>query len=178
MTILLKGITWGHSRGFLPMVATAQRFHETHPEVRVEWDIRSLQEFADFSIADLAQVYDLLIIDHPFSGHAAEGDILAPIDEWVSSDFLADQVTNSVGPSHSSYCYGGHQWSLAIDAAAPISGWRADLLAARDRAPPETREQLLDGGRCVLVAIPRVPVACHILFDMNWGEVAAPPFVH
>ena len=62
MTILLKGITWGHSRGFLPMVATAQRFHETHSDVRIEWDIRSLQEFADFSIAGLAQVYDLLVI--------------------------------------------------------------------------------------------------------------------
>ena len=178
MTILLKGITWEHSRGFLPMVATAQRFHETHPEVRVEWDIRSLQEFADFSIADLAQVYDLLIIDHPFSGHAAEGDILAPIDEWVSSDFLADQVTNSVGPSHSSYCYGGHQWALAIDAAAPISGWRADLLAGRNIAPPETWEQLLDLAKRGLVAVPGVPIDSLMHFYMFCGALGAPPFAH
>src|ERR1700688_1471104 len=110
MTILLKGITWGHSRGFLPMAATGQRFHETHSGVRVEWDIRSLQEFADSPIVELARTYDLLVIDHPFSGHAAEGGILAPIDEWVSSDFLADQAENSVGASHASYFYGGRQW--------------------------------------------------------------------
>src|SRR6266478_6021366 len=151
MTILLKGITWGHSRGFLPMVATAQRFHETHPDVRVVWDIRSLQEFADLSLVELARVYDLLVIDQPFSGHAAEGGILAPIDDWVSPDFLADQARNSVGPSHASYAYGGRQWALAIDAATPISGWRPDLLERHQIAPPETWEQLLDLAKRGLV---------------------------
>ncbi len=31
--IKLKGITWNHTRGLLPMVATSQRFTELHPEV-------------------------------------------------------------------------------------------------------------------------------------------------
>jgi len=43
----LRGITWDHTRGFLPMVATAQRFSELHPDVRITWEKRSLQHFAD-----------------------------------------------------------------------------------------------------------------------------------
>ncbi|WP_237241850.1 hypothetical protein [Sphingobacterium sp. B29] len=69
--IRLKGITWGHTRGFVPMVATAQRYEELHPEVEIVWTKRTLQEFADKSVTDLAKEYDLLVIDHPWTGHAA-----------------------------------------------------------------------------------------------------------
>ena len=31
----LTGITWNHTRGYLPLVATAQRFSEMHPEVEI-----------------------------------------------------------------------------------------------------------------------------------------------
>ena len=31
----LRGITWQHTRGYLPMVATAQRFSELHPDVQI-----------------------------------------------------------------------------------------------------------------------------------------------
>lgn len=177
MTILLKGITWGHSRGFLPMVATAQRFHETHPDVRVAWSIRSLQEFADFSIADLARRYDLLVIDHPFSGHAAEGGILAPVDDWASSGFLVDQAAHSVGYSHASYTHGGHQWALAIDAATPIAGWRPDLLERHHAALPQTWEQLLALAEQRLVSVPGIPVDSLMHFYMFCIASGAPPFV-
>ncbi len=42
----LRGITWNHSRGYVSVVATAQRFCELHPQVAISWDKRSLQEFA------------------------------------------------------------------------------------------------------------------------------------
>jgi hypothetical protein len=32
---ILRGITWNHSRGFVPMVATAQRFSELNPSVEI-----------------------------------------------------------------------------------------------------------------------------------------------
>ena len=177
MTILLKGITWSHSRGFLPMVATAQRFHETHPDVRVDWSLRSLQEFADCSIVDLAQRYDLLVIDHPFSGHAAEGGILAPCDDWVSSDFLADQAVNSVGHSHASYIYGGHQWALAIDTATPIAGWRPDLLEQHHAAPPQTWVELLALAKRGLVCMPGIPIDSLMHFYMFCIASGSPPFM-
>src|SRR5690606_9416852 len=101
--IQLKGITWGHTRGFVPMVATAQRYEELCPDVEIVWTKRTLQEFADKSVTDLAKEYDLLVIDHPWTGHAAAKWMLAAFDDYLSADFLADQRANSVGKSHESY---------------------------------------------------------------------------
>src|SRR5215207_5139198 len=68
--IHLRGMTWNHSRGYTPMVATAQRFCESRADRSIEivWDKRSLQEFADQPIDTLAKEYDLLVIDHPWAG--------------------------------------------------------------------------------------------------------------
>src|SRR5262245_30719313 len=126
--IHLTGITWDHSRGYDPMVATAMAYAEAHPGVSIEWRKRSLKEFGDFPIEKLAETFDLLVIDHPFVGFAAADGCLLPLDEHIDAPFLADQSANSVGKSHESYIYGGHQWALAIDAAAQISSYRADLL--------------------------------------------------
>src|SRR5215210_2460938 len=134
----LTGITWNHSRGYVPLVATAQRYQDAHPDVSIVWEWRSLQEFADVPIDRLAEAFDLLIIDHPFVGHAAAHPILLPLDEYLSPEFLDDQAANAVGESHTSYAYGGHQWALAVDAAAPVSAHRADVLARHDAIVPET----------------------------------------
>jgi len=65
-TINLTGITWNHTRGYLAMVATAQRFSEIHPGVEIIWQRLSLQEFGDYPIEKLADTFDLLVIDHPY----------------------------------------------------------------------------------------------------------------
>ncbi len=124
----LTGITWNHTRGYLPMVATAQRFAELHPDVSITWHKRSLQQFADAPLADLAARFDLMVIDHPSIGEAAHLNLLLPLDQHLPSAFLADQAANSVGQSHPSYTYDAHHYALAIDAATPISGYRPDLL--------------------------------------------------
>ena len=46
MTVELRGITWGHERGVDPLTATAARYAD-ETGVRVSWDVRSLQGFAD-----------------------------------------------------------------------------------------------------------------------------------
>ena len=178
MTIHLKGITWGHSRGFLPMVATAQRFQEMNPGIRIHWEARSLQEFADSPLSALAQRYDLLVIDHPSSGSAAKEGILIPLDDWVSPGFLVEQAANSVGRSYESYSYEDHQWALAIDAAAPVSGWRPDLLEARGISPPATWNSLLDLARCGMVAVPGIPIDSLMHFYMFCIGLGQPPFSH
>lgn len=154
--IKLRGITWDHTRGLLPMVATAQRFGERHPGVEIVWEKRSLQQFADQPIQKLAESFDLLVIDHPFVGYAAAHPVLLPLDEHLPAGYLADQAANSVGQSHASYSYGGHQWALAIDAATPVAAWRPDLLAR----PPGTWEELLALARQGRVAVPGVAVDC------------------
>jgi len=100
--IELTGITWNHTRGYLPMVATAQRFSELHPDVSITWHKRSLQQFADAPLSDLATRFDLMVIDHPSIGEAAQHNLLLPLDQYLSAAFLADQAANSVGGSHAS----------------------------------------------------------------------------
>ncbi len=128
-TVELRGISWDHPRGHDCMVATAEAYATVQPEVRVVWETRSLQDFADFPVQKLAEAYDLLVIDHPFVGFAAADGCLLPLDEHIDAATLADQAANSVGPSHPSYIYGGHQWALATDAAGHVSAYRPDLLA-------------------------------------------------
>jgi multiple sugar transport system substrate-binding protein len=154
----LTGITWNHTRGHIPMVATAQRFSELNPGVRIDWKVRSLQEFADFPIQKLVEDFDLLVIDHPFCGYAAAHNTLLPIDEWVPQAFLDNQNANSVGPSHRSYTFGGHQWAFAIDAATPVCGYRPDLLEQGGASVPEDWPELMELARRGLVAVPAIPI--------------------
>jgi multiple sugar transport system substrate-binding protein len=156
-SVHLKGITWNHTRGFVPMVAAAQRFEELNPGVRIDWQKRSLQEFADQPLGDLGAQYDLLVIDHPWAGFAATSGVLAAMEDLVSADFLADQAANSVGPSHASYRYHDRQWALAIDAATPVASWRPDLLEQQGSAVPATWEELLGLARQGLVVMPAIP---------------------
>ncbi len=175
--IELTGITWNHTRGFLPMVATAQRFSELHPEIAIRWEKRSLQQFADQPVDKLAERFDLLVIDHPFAGRAAATGVLLPLDEWLPAAFLDAQARNSVGRSHESYNYAGHQWALAIDAATPVSGWRADLLERAGAAPPRTWSELLELARCGLVAVPGLAIDSLMAFYMLCGALGRDPFV-
>ena len=86
--IILKGITWGHSRGITPLLAFSQRFNELNPGVEVKWKKRTLQEFADFPIEKLTEQYDLLIIDHPWVGCAAATECVLPLDKYLSKEYL------------------------------------------------------------------------------------------
>jgi multiple sugar transport system substrate-binding protein len=158
------------------MVATAQRFSEMHPAMEIVWEKRSLQEFADYPLEKLAETYDLLVIDHPFVGFAALRGGLVPLDEFLSDDFMQDQARNSVGDSHRSYFYRGHQWALAIDAAAPVSAWRPDLAEQFNLRIPETWEELLALARQRRVAFPAIPVDSLMNFYMFCCALGEPPF--
>jgi multiple sugar transport system substrate-binding protein len=160
----LTGITWNHTRGFLPMVATAQRFAEIHTGVEIVWQKRSLQAFGDQPLEQLVRQFDLLVIDHPFVGYAATNPVILALDEYLPAEFLADQAMNSVGKSYESYVYGaaGHLWALPIDAATPVSAWRPDLL----ERPPATWEELLSLARRGMVAVPAIPIDSLMNFYM------------
>jgi multiple sugar transport system substrate-binding protein len=156
--ITLQGITWGHSRGITPLLAAAQRYSELNPDIEITWRKRTLQEFADFPIEKLTQTYDLLIIDHPWVGRAAAGKTVLPLDKYLPADYLADQEQHSVGYSHLSYHYSGHQWALAIDAATPAASYRPDLLEKQNRAVPDTWEDVLALTQQGKVAVPAIPI--------------------
>src|ERR1700722_325769 len=128
MTVELRGITWEHARGYGSVVAAAEAYRDVRPDVRVTWEFRSLQAFADSPMESLVDRYDLLVIDHPHVPLAAERGLFAAIDGTGHDDELAVLREQSVGRSHESYSHLGHQWGLATDAAAQVAAYRPDLL--------------------------------------------------
>lgn len=154
----LKGITWSHSRGYTPVMATAQRFTELHPDVEIRWERRSLQAFADGVLDELAQTYDLLVIDHPWAGFAVDKAVLLPLERHLPAGYLADQAANSVGGSHESYLFDGFQTALAIDAATPIAVYRPDRFTAVGRPLPGTWDELRSLAREGHVAYAGIPI--------------------
>jgi multiple sugar transport system substrate-binding protein len=137
----LRGITWGHERGTDPVVATGERF-AAERGIPVTWDVRSLQGFADASIPDLAQRYDLLVYDHPHIGEIVPTGSILALDGLLDDAFIADQAANSVGPSHASYEWNGRLWGVAIDAAGHVSAYRPDLLERLGVGAPETWDDI------------------------------------
>jgi multiple sugar transport system substrate-binding protein len=159
------------------MVATAQRFCELNPDVKICWEARSLQAFADSPLEELTAQFDLLVIDHPSVGEAAGQNVLLPLDEWLPSAFLADQALHAVGRSHESYFLDGHHWALAIDAAAPVSGHRNDLLERVGAEIPRTWSELIALAKRGLVAVPGLAIDSLMNFYMLCGAVGEEPFL-
>jgi multiple sugar transport system substrate-binding protein len=147
-------MTWDHSRGFDSMVATSKAWAETHPGVTIRWEKRSLQAFADRPIEEMADRYDLMVIDHPHVGEVARSGLLLAFDGIGRDDQLATLSAQSVGVSHPSYDFDGRQWALAIDAATPVAAHRPDLLAEA----PRDWAGVMDLARKGRVAFALIPI--------------------
>jgi multiple sugar transport system substrate-binding protein len=166
----LRGIAWGHTRAVGPLLVTAQTAADFDSGLRITWDLRSLWAFGEAHVGDLVDDYDLLVIDHPMIGYAARNGIFEPLDLHLSAEWLAEQARGSVGGSHESYAYDGHQWATAIDAACQVAVSRPDLLPE----PPATFDEVLalarETGR---VAVPLKPIdglSCFLTLCANQGE--------
>ena len=128
--INLKGMTWDHSRGYDPMIATSKAFaNKYNNNVSIEWDKRSLQAFADRPIEQMVEEYDLMVIDYPHVGEVSAKGLLQNFNVDEHLDKLESLKKESVGSSHQSYNIDGYQWALAIDAASQVSCFREDLIS-------------------------------------------------
>lgn len=139
--IELRGITWDHPRGYAPLAA-ASREYEALCGVRVVWDKRSLKDFGDADLQTLALDYDLVVMDHPHVGEAAESGCLIPFDEVAGFEQLDKLERQSLGPVYSSYHYRSRQWALPLDAACQVGAYRPDIMGAS--AVPESWEEVFD----------------------------------
>lgn len=155
----LRGMTWAHARGHDPMVATSAAYAAAHPGVTITWEKRSLQAFADRPISEMAETYDLMVIDHPHVGEVARQGNLLALDGLRDAE-MAELAAGSVGLSHPSYAFGGRQWALAIDAATPVACLRPDRL---DRAPRLWAE-VLDLARQGQVGFALIPINALMCF--------------
>ncbi len=158
--VALRGMTWNHSRGYDPMVATSAAYAAAHPGVSISWEKRSLQAFADQPIETLADRYDLLVIDHPHVGEVARNQLLLPLDGIGRDDELAVLAGQSVGLSHVSYAFDGRQWALAIDAATPVAAFRPDRIGAA----PTRWDEMLALARAGEVCCALVPINALMTF--------------
>ena len=144
----LKGMTWDHPRGYDPLAAAAREW-EARTGVSIAWDRRSLQDFETYPVRDLAERYDLIVIDHPHVGQVMAEGCLRPF-EMVEVEEIA---AGSLGQSFPSYFWQGHQWALPIDAAAQVQAWRPDRLAA----PLTQWDEVMKLAREGRVACPLLP---------------------
>jgi multiple sugar transport system substrate-binding protein len=160
VTLHLKGMAWDHPRGYEPMVATARVYEDAHPGTRISWEKRSLQAFEHFPIEQLADEYDLIVIDHPHIGVVAREGYLVALDELGPDGALETLAAQSIGRSHESYQYGGHQWALAIDAAAQVSAYRPDLSSEI----PRRWSEVVDLAKTGRVLWPLTPVHALMAF--------------
>lgn len=131
----LRGMTWSHVRGRGPLIEACAL-----TGIDVEWQERSLAEFEDVPVVELAEQYDLIAIDHPFVGQAAATGALMALDEMLPTAVLAEHRDGVVGPSAASYYFDGHQWALAMDAAAQVSAW----LPGTMNSPPDTWDAVIE----------------------------------
>jgi multiple sugar transport system substrate-binding protein len=118
-------MTWDHPRGYGPLRAFGGG---------VRWDAQPLEDFEAKPLRELAERYDLLVIDHPGLGAALADDALLPLDEVFDETDLARWQRASVGPTWRSYFLDGRQWALPIDAATQVGVYRPDRL---DRPPAD-----------------------------------------
>jgi multiple sugar transport system substrate-binding protein len=132
----LRGLTWDHPRGHGPLEALDAIDRRDAPEVRtatalrrrVQWRRQPLEGFESTPLAELAEEFDILIIDHPHIADAVDNNALVPLDELFEAEQLAEWRVRTVGPSFDSYTYRGQTWALSIDAATQV-------MAARESTP-------------------------------------------
>jgi multiple sugar transport system substrate-binding protein len=116
------GLTWDHPRGREALQAAG--FAD------LEWQVQSLEGFESSPIDELAERFDLIVLDHPHLGDAVATDCLRPLEDFFTPAELDAWSTNAVGPSARSYRLDGSTWALPLDAATQVSARRPDRLAA------------------------------------------------
>ncbi|MCC9620382.1 extracellular solute-binding protein [Thalassospira sp. MA62] len=166
----LRGMTWSDPRGYDPLIAASLAFRERHPDTEIVWDKRSLQEFEDTPVQDLAENYDLIIIDHPHVGAVVAENCLLPIDQFAPESTLEQLFAETVGKSYQSYFYKSHQWALPVDAACQVQAIRPDLRPA----PAKTFTDVLTEAQNGRVVWPLRPPHVLMSFYSLLANVGAP----
>ncbi|MGZ0152957.1 hypothetical protein ACXJJ3_38270 [Kribbella sp. WER1] len=115
------------------MAASAER------GIDLVWDVHPLSGFESTPIGELAETYDVIVLDHPHLGDAMEH--LQPVDELLDGEFA--------GPSVASYQLAGHLWALPLDAATQVAATRTDL-AGR---PPQLWREVVELSHRAPVAL-------------------------
>ena len=140
------GLTWDHPRGRVALEAASG---DIGAGDTIRWEAQSLEGFESAPIDELADRYDLIVLDHPHLGDAVSSSSLHPLDRLFSAEQIAVWSAGAVGPSIASYTWGGHLWALPLDAATQVSVRRAAALAQA----PATWAELVEASAQHAVAL-------------------------
>lgn len=124
------GLTWDHPRGRNALAAAAG---DLGGGDSLRWDVQPLEGFESAPIDELAQRYDLLVLDHPHLGDALATDSIRPLDELFDAEQVGRWSDAAAGPSIASYRMDGRLWALPLDAATQVSVRRLDLVPEQPR---------------------------------------------
>lgn len=166
-----RGLTWDHPRGYVALEKAAAL--ASSQGLDLTWEAQPLEGFESHSIAELADRYDLIVLDHPHVGDAFDVGCLQSIEAIFSAKELAELQARSIGHTFASYRYGGMHWALPLDAASQVAACRHDRL---DEAPPRTWSALPDFARRHPIVLSLAgPHAILTLFSMSaaHGDVPA-----
>ena len=122
-----RGLTWDHPRGYAALEEAASQAR-SRGEIDITWERQPLEGFESSAIDELAERYDLIVLDHPHVGDAVAAQCLLPLDQCFDADQLGAWCAASVGHSFDSYHLAGHQWALPLDAATQVAALRADRI--------------------------------------------------
>lgn len=140
-------LNWNSRRATEPMKDAIERFGETNADCVIDQTIRPLSDFEHQSIDDVARKYDLVVFDHPFCGTIARTRCFEPLDEHLP-DLLGESAEALyLGPSLSSYRFGGHIWGAPVDGATQNALYRKDLMNDLGAQVPVTYEDVLALGQ-------------------------------
>lgn len=146
--MILRGVTWDHPRGTVALEAAAA-LSELRGGLKIEWDARSLEQFEDQSIDEIAETYDLVVLDHPHLGEAILAGALLPLDDLLPRELISNLSTDTVGLSFASYVMNNQLWAVPLDAATQV----AATLVEHVPEAPATWDQVVGLSRRQPVAL-------------------------
>ena len=135
-----QGLTWDHPRGRLALELAAETATDAAGERLIEWDAQPLEGFEACPIEELAERYDVIVLDHPHLGDAIAGGAVQPLDTLFPAEFLAAVKRDAVGPSAASYTLDGRLWALPLDAATQVAVSAPELVPTSPRTWAEVAD--------------------------------------
>lgn len=124
-------------------MAVSQRYEELHPDVRIHWDKRTLDEFGHKPVDQLINDYDLIVIDHPWAGFCFDRNLVLDIKPHLNTDQWNDLAHHCVGSSFESYVFDNKLLAIPIDVATPAPCSRPDLFEKYSLTLPKTWEDVI-----------------------------------
>ena len=173
MNTVLRGLSWDHPRGHPPLISASSLYRETRPEVSIEWETRSVADFASGSLERYIGAFDLVTIDHPVIGEAVEHNWLVAFDDLLTTEEIRSIQDASIDARLHLYELHGRTWALPVDSATHSCAYRNDYLDT----PPLDWNGVLELARTThRVGVPMAPMSVAPIFLSLYEHLSERPW--